>query len=234
MTDLSQATLAALELLVSGDNALWMIVAVSLKVSISAIAIALIPALWLAFILAYGRFYGRTFLLSLFRTLQALPTVVIGLILYLLFSHAGPLGDWQLLFTQKAMIIGQLCLCLPVLVTLSQAAFAATDRRALETAQTLGAPWYRIWSVVAWDARLALASATTCAFARIITEVGSSMMVGGNILNMTRNIPTAIALETSRGLFIQGIALGIVLLILALGLNFILSLCQSTAQPISS
>ncbi len=233
MQDLGQACLAALTLLLSGDQALWRIVAVSLKVSLSALGIALVPALWLGFLLAYGRFVGRELLLSLFRTLQALPTVVIGLVLYLLLSRAGPLGQWELLFTRPAMVIGQLCLAVPVLVTLSQAAFAAADQRALETARTLGAPWYRAWAVVAWDIRLALASATACAFARIVTEVGSSMMVGGNILNWTRNIPTAIALETNRGLFIQGIALGMVLLLLALGLNFVISLGQGTTRPLN-
>ncbi len=233
MDHLGQATLDALALLFSADPALWSIVGVSLRVSLTALAIALLPALWLGFVLAYGRFWGRNTLLSLFRTLQALPTVVIGLVLYLLFSHSGPLGAWELLFTRPAMVIGQLCLALPVLITLAQAAFAAADRRALETAQTLGAPWYRALGVVAWDIRLALASATACAFARIITEVGSSMMVGGNILNSTRNIPTAIALETSRGLFVQGIALGILLLILALGLNFVIGIGQGRSLAVN-
>lgn len=233
MNDLGQSTWAALELLLSADPDLLSIVTVSLKVSLSALGIALAPAFLLGFVLAYSNFWGRNLLLSLFRTLQALPTVVIGLLLYLLFSNAGPLGDWQLLFTQRAMIIGQLCLALPVLVTLSHAAFAGADQRAVETAQTLGASWYRTWAVLAWDLRLALASAATCAFARVITEVGCSMMVGGNILNITRNIPTAIALETSRGLFVQGIALGIVLLILALGLNFIISLGQGRSLALS-
>lgn len=233
MHNLGQSTWSALQLLLSGDPELWSIVGVSLKVSLSALGMAVVPAFLLGFVLAYASFKGRSLLLSVFRTLQALPTVVIGLLLYLLFSNAGPLGDWQLLFTQRAMIIGQLCLAVPVLVTLSQAAFASADQRAIETAQTLGAPWYQTWAILAWDLRLALASTATCAFARVITEVGCSMMVGGNILNVTRNIPTAIALETSRGLFVQGIALGIVLLVLALGLNFVISLGQGRSLTLS-
>ena len=140
--------------------------------------------------------------------------------LYLLLSRAGPLGDWRLLFTQSAMILGQMALSFPVLLVMAHSAFQAGDRRALETALTLGASMPRAVFTVMYEVRFGLAAAIVAAFGRVVAEVGCSMMVGGNILHVTRNIPTAIALETSKGEFTQGIALGIVLVILALGLNF--------------
>ena len=172
------------------------------------------------------QFPGRRLLLSTFNTLLALPAVVVGLTVYMLLSRSGPLGDLRLLFTQQAMIIGQIILCLPILVAMGHSAIQAADRRAWETALTLGAPPWRAMLTLMHEVRFGLMSAVIAAFGRVIAEVGSSMMVGGNILNYTRNIPTAIALETSKGEFAQGIALGIVLLAMALGLNFALAFFQ--------
>jgi len=125
------------------------------------------------------------------------------------------------------MIVGQIILCLPLLVAMSHAALQAADRRAWETTVTLGARhWQKAMLTLMYEVRFGLIAAVVAAFGRIIAKVGSSMMVGGNILNYTRNIPTAIALETSKGEFAQGIALGLVLLLLALVLNFSLSLLQ--------
>lgn len=183
----------------------------------------LLPALLISFSLAYGRVPGRWFILSIVNTLQSVPTVVIGLLLYMMLSRAGPLGDWKMLFTQKAMIAGQVLISFPILVSMMHAAFQNSDRRAWETAYTLGASVPRAMLTLMWEIRFPLLAAVITAFSRIITEVGCSMMVGGNILNATRNIPTAIALETSKGAFAQGVALGMVLLLLALVLNFFVS-----------
>lgn len=220
---LGQTTLEALSLLVSFDHELWEIVAVSFSVSVSAISIVILPAIFLSFILAYTDFRGKWLLLSLINTLQAIPTVVIGLLLYMMLSRSGPLGDWQMLFTQKAMIFGQMLIGFPVLVSMMHGALQSSDRRALETAITLGASLPRLVATMIWETRFPLLAAAIAAFSRIVTEVGCSTMVGGNIMGLTRNIPTAIAMESHKGAFAQGVALGIVLLCLALLLNFFLT-----------
>lgn len=232
MESLLTASSDAFRLLFSGDPDLWTIVGISFSVSLRAILIATPLALLLAFALAYTRFPGRRSLLSIFHTLQAVPAVVVGLTVYLLLSRSGPLGDLRLLFTQPAMIIGQVLLCFPLLVSLGHAAIQALDRRAWETARTLGAPPWRAMLTLMHEIRFGLLAAIIASFGRIIAEVGSSLMVGGNILNVTRNIPTAIALETSRGEYAQGIALGVVLVSLALILNFTLGLVQGKGEMV--
>jgi len=230
MKGLWEANWEALVLLLSGDPALWTIIGISFSVSLQAILIAAPPALVVAFALAHWRFPGRRLLISTFNTLLALPAVVVGLTVYMLLSRNGPLGDLRLLFTQTAMVIGQIILCFPILVAVSHSALQAADQKAWETAITLGAkPWQAMLTLM-HEVRLGLIAALIAGFGRIIAEVGSSMMVGGNILNYTRNIPTAIALETSKGEFAQGIALGLVLLLLALALNFALMMFQGRGE----
>lgn len=221
--DILETTQQAIALLFSGDSSLWVIVGVSFSVSLFAIGAAILPALLISFALAYGNIPKKWLLLSLVNTLQSIPTVVIGLLLYMLLSRAGPLGDWKMLFTQQAMVLGQILICLPILVSMMHAAFQNSDRRSWETAYTLGASIPRAMLTLMWEIRFPLLASVITAFSRIITEVGCSMMVGGNILNYTRNIPTAIALETAKGAFTQGVALGIVLLLLALIMNVLIS-----------
>lgn len=222
MATLLDASADALTLLFSGDQALWEIVGISFEVSALALLIATPPALLLAFVLAYGQFPGRRLTIALFSTLLSVPTVVIGLTLYLLLSRQGPLGEWRLLFTQTAMVMGQVVLAFPMLVSIGHSALQAADRRAWETARTLGASHLRALLTITYEVRFGLLAAVLASFGRIISEVGASMMLGGNILHHTRNIPTAIALETSKGAFAQGIALGMVLLVLAFTLNALL------------
>lgn len=223
-------SLEALRLLISLDTSLWDIIWVSFRVSLTAIAIATVPAILVGFLLAMVDFKGRWMAIALFNALMAVPTVVVGLTLYLLLSRSGPFGDLHLLFTQPAMIIGQVLLCFPLLVCMSHSAFQGIDKRAWETARTLGASLVlSIWTMVR-EARFALLAAILAGFGRIISEVGCSMMVGGNIMSYTRNIPTAIALETSKGMFAQGVALGLVLLVLALILNFTLASVRGKGQ----
>lgn len=219
---LGSAVYDAIALLVSGDPALWEIIGISFTVSGTAIVLALIPAMALGFVLAFYDFPGRRLLIALSNTLLSVPAVVIGLTFYLILSRQGPLGDMRLLFTQTAMIIGQIALAFPLLVAMSHSAFQAIDRRAWETAITLGQSVFGALYLIIREARFALLAAVLAGFGRIIAEVGASMMLGGNILHYTRNIPTAIALETSKGDFAQGIALGIVLLVLAFTLNILL------------
>ena len=223
-------SIEALRLLLSFDMALWNIIWVSFRVSLTAIAIATVPAILVGFLLATVDFKGRWMVIALFNALMAVPTVVVGLTLYLLLSRSGPFGDLHLLFTQPAMVIGQVMLCFPLLVCMSQSAFQSIDKRAWETARTLGANLViAVWTMVR-EARFALLAALLAGFGRIISEVGCSMMVGGNIMGYTRNIPTAIALETSKGMFAQGVALGLVLLLLALILNFTLASVRGKGQ----
>ena len=230
MSELWQTLSAAIGQLLSLDPTLWGIVGVSFSVSVSALLIALLPALCTGFVLAYFRFPGRWLTISLVNSLLAVPTVVVGLVLYLLLSRAGPLGDSQLLFPRPAMIIGQILLCFPLLVAMSLSAFQAADHRVLETAKTLGASPWQAFMTLLYEVRFALLAAVVAAFGRIIAEVGSAMMVGGNILHHTRNITTAIALETGKGEFVQGVALGIVLLVMALFLNVSLGWMQSHSR----
>jgi tungstate transport system permease protein len=163
----------------------------------------------------------------------AFPAVVVGLTFYLLLSRQGPLGEWQLLFTQPAMVIGQVALALPILVAMGHSALQSINRRAWETARTLGASVPRAVFTLMREARFGLLAAMLAGFGRIIAEVGASMMLGGNILHYTRNIPTAIALETSKGEYAQGIALGIVLLLLAFVLNGMLQLVQGKGRQLA-
>jgi tungstate transport system permease protein len=219
MESLSDATIEALRLLVTGDSTIWGIIAISFEVSTVAIIYAVPPALLTAFFLAHARFPGRKWLISFFSAMLSIPAVVVGLTLFIILSRQGPLGDLRLLFTQTAMVTGQFVLSFPILVSMSLASFQALDNRAWETARTLGASPVRAFFTLIFEVRFGLLTALLAAYGRIIAEVGASMMLGGNIMNYTRNIPTAIALETSKGNFAQGIALGIVLMLLAFILN---------------
>lgn len=219
MDSLASSLGNALHLLWGGDNELWRIIAISFKVTSLAISIALPPSLLLAFLLAFTEFPGRRLLVTIFNTLLSVPAVVVGLTLYIVLSRQGPLGDFRLLFTQTAMVLGQIALCVPILVAMSHAALQSADKRAWETTRALGAGIFKTAWTLMHETRFALLAAILAAYGRIIAEVGASMMLGGNILNVTRNIPTAIALETSKGDFAQGIALGIVLLMISFSLN---------------
>jgi tungstate transport system permease protein len=160
------------------------------------------------------------------QALLAIPTVVVGLVLYLLLSRQGIFGALHLLFTPGAMIVGQIVIALPVLVAFTLAAVQGADPRVRETTVGLGATRLRTaWTTLA-EVRFGVMAAVFSAFGRVYSEIGCSLMVGGNIAGFTRNIPTAIALETSKGEFAQGIALGFVLLVLALAVNLALAFLQ--------
>jgi len=230
MDDLTTTTVNAFKLLFTGDKELWIIVATSFSVSVRAIVIATPIALMVAFVLSTYRFPGRRFMVMFVHTLQAFPAVVVGLTVYILLSRQGPLGEWRLLFTQTAMIVGQILLGLPLLVAMMHATLASSDKRIWETARTLGASQSRAALTLMYQLRMPLLVAVIAAFGRIIAEVGSSIMIGGNILHYTRNIPTAIALETSKGEYAQGIALGFVLIVLAFVFNAFIHISQKNPQ----
>lgn len=218
-TNILSVIFNAIVLLFSGDNALWEIIFVSLRVSLLAILIATPLAFLLSFVLSEYQPRFKQTIIAINNTLVAVPAVVVGLTVYLLLSKQGLLGDLRWLFSQKAMVFGQVLLALPILLNISYSGFKSVNQDARETAITLGANLWQLALTVMFECRFILLTAIITAFGRIIAEVGSAIMIGGNILHYTRNITTAIVLETSKGEFSQGIALGIVLLILAFILN---------------
>ncbi len=220
---LADAFLQALVLLFSGNSQLWEIIATSFAVSGLAVLLVTPLALLLAYVLAYGRFPGRRILIALNNSLQGLPVVVIGLLLYLLFYSNGPLANLQLLFSRPAMVIGQMLLAFPVVVVMVHSHLQSGDRRELETAQTLGAGRLGVVLTLFIEHRYTLLAAVLMAFCRVIAEVGSSLLVGGNILHYTRNLSVAITMETDKGAIPQSLALGLVALVLALGLQLVAS-----------
>jgi tungstate transport system permease protein len=224
--DLLTATGQAFRLLFSGDPELWRIVLISFRVSLIALLIATPFAVALGFFLAVSRFRGRRACVFLLQSLLSMPTVVVGLLLYLLLTRQGPLGNFQLLFTQDAMILGQAIIGFPVLAAFTLAAVQGADLRVRETAISLGASGWRAALTTLFDVRFAVMAGVFNGFGRVISEVGCSMMVGGNIAGVTRNIPTAISLETSKGEFAQGIALGAVLIVVSMAVNAVLSVLQ--------
>jgi len=219
-------TRQALQLLMTGDASLWAIIFVSLKVSLLAMLIASPVAIALGYLLATVSFRGRRLLIQLNQGLLASPTVVIGLILYLLLSRQGVFGSLHLLFTRQAMVLGQIIIALPVLVAFTLSAVQGADERVQETSLSLGASRLRAALTTLAEVRFGVMAAVFSAFGRVISEIGCSLMVGGNIAGLTRNIPTAIALETSKGEFAEGIALGFTLLAVALGVNASLAFLQ--------
>jgi tungstate transport system permease protein len=227
---LTDAIRDAFALLFSGDAALWQIIWISLKTSIVALALATPLAVLAGYVIATRDFSGRRVVIWLTQAALSLPTVLIGLLLYLMLSRRGLLGGLHWLFSQPGVIAGQALIALPLLIAFTLAAVQACDPRLAETAITLGASRWRVMLTVLHEARFGVMAAVINAFGRVISEVGSAMMVGGNIAGETRTITTAIALETSKGEFAQGIALGLVLIVIALLINAGLMLLQGDAR----
>jgi tungstate transport system permease protein len=196
-------------------------IGVSLKTSGLAALIASLLAVPSALYLAGREFRGKRAVLLINQTWMAAPTVVIGLLFYFLLGRSGPLGRFGLLYTQTAMTIGQVFLILPLITGFSYTALRQVDRRARLTALTLGASRRQASWVVLREAKFALLVAVLAGFARAVSEVGIAMMLGGNIRNATRNITTAIALETAKGEFTNGVILGAILLVITLGINIL-------------
>lgn len=223
---------SAFGLLLSGDPALWRIIWISLKTSVGALMLAAPPAVLIGYAIASYRFRARRILIWLVQATLSLPTVLVGLLLYLLLSRHGPLGGMHLLFTQPGVMLGQVVLCMPVLVAFTLSAVQAADPRYAETAIALGASHWRTMRSVLHEVRFGVMAAVISGFGRVISEVGCALMIGGNIAGETRTITTAIALETSKGQFAQGIALGMVLIVLALLMNGALMVLQGDAHAV--
>ena len=216
----------AVALLLSGDVEVYGVALLTLKVAAIATVVACVTGIPAGFVLATKPFWGRRAALTVVNTALAFPTVVVGLLLYGLLSRRGPLGSLALLYTWQAIVIGDVLLAFPVAAALSAAAVQGVDPRIRRTAETLGAgPWRAAWTV-AREARFALAAVITAAFGQTVAEVGAAMIVGGNIRGSTRTLTTAVALYTSQGEFGLALALGVILLGLALVVNVGLQLLQ--------
>jgi tungstate transport system permease protein len=216
----------AIELLMSGNESVYSAISVTVTVSSWSLLISLMIGLPLGFLLGYYQFPGKTVVRTIVDTFLALPTVVIGLIAYTMLSQAGPFGEYNLLFSQKAIIIGQIVLGLPIIIALTATQVESVDKRLYTSLKGLGAHPHQILVATLIEARFGLMTAAMTAYGRIITEIGISMMVGGNIKYHTRTVTTAIALETGKGEFVTGIALGLVLFAVALMVNIALSMLK--------
>ena len=226
MGSFSEALQQALLLIVTLDGEILRTVWTSLYTSVTAILVAAVGGVPIGAAIGLLRFPGRRGVLTFLNTLLALPTVVVGLLLFGLFSRQGPLGPMGLLFTPWAMIAGQIVLSMPIVASYTVAAVAGADPRILPTAQTLGAGRLRgTWQLLL-EVRFGVMAAIVAGFGRVIAEVGVAMMLGGNIRGYTRTMTTAIALETSKGEFAFGLALGMVLLGVALIVNLFLHMLQ--------
>lgn len=221
---------SAFVLLMSLDKELIEIVIVSLNVSLSATLIASTVGIPGGFIIAYSNFVGKRFVLTILNTLLALPTVVIGLLVYSFISRRGIFGSFDLLYTQKAIVIGQVILIVPVIMTLTIAAISRIDSRYRMTALTLGATRLQMARVVLNEARYGIVAAVIAAFGRVIAEVGISMMLGGNAKGFTRTMTTAMALEYDKGEFVLAVALGITLMVFAFAINMLFHFFQGRTR----
>ena len=213
----------AFKLLISSDTATWTAVWATLKVSACSMLLSIGAGLPLGFILGYFEFKGKKQLRTLVDTTLALPTVFIGLVVYAVISRHGPLGEFGLLFTLTGIAIGQTILALPVVCAITASTIENIDEDLKLTLVSLGAGKLNIMLTCLWEVRYGILAAAVTAYGRVLTEVGISMMVGGNIKYHTRTITTAIALETNKGLFADGIALGLVLIFIAFIVNYSLS-----------
>jgi tungstate transport system permease protein len=230
MQNIATEASRGLALVSGGDLQLWSIVALSLAVSLSAVLLATLFALPVGALIAVGRFRGRHALIVTLNALMGLPPVVVGLIIYLLLSRAGPLGPLGLLFTPGAMVVAQTVLIFPIIAALCRQSVEDAWREYEEQLRSLGVDGYRAALTVLWDIRFSLLTAVLAGLGRASAEVGAVMIVGGNIDGVTRVMTTTIALETSKGDLPLALGLGVVLIAIVLALNAGAFLVKEAAQ----
>lgn len=231
MQDFGDAFRLAFVLVFSMDADLLEIIGLSLRVSAMALVASCLIGIPVGAVLAIARFPGRSVTIVFVNALMGLPPVVIGLIVYLNLSHAGPFGWLDLLYTPTAMVIAQSILIMPIVAALSRQALEDLHAEYAEQFQSLSISRRAAISAVIWDGRFALVTVALAGFGRSISEVGAVIIVGGNIEHLTRVMTTAIALETSKGDLPLALALGIVLLTIALGVNAAVSAVRTTDKP---
>ncbi len=226
MEYLFESIASAIKLIFGFDAGVFMVVWTSIRISVIAVIFASIFSIPMALLVALKSFPGKHLLLQTLNTLVALPTVVVGLLLYGLLSRQGPMGDLGLLYTPIAMIIGQCVLIIPVIWSLGISAASSADPRLSTTCKALGANTIQQGVLFLNEVRFAIMAAVVMGFGRAIGEVGIAMMLGGNIEGFTRTMTTAIALETSKGEFEFALALGMLLLLVAFVINGLLQRFQ--------
>lgn len=222
--------ISAIVLLKSLDAELYAIVLVSLKVACSSTLVASFIGIPAGFAIAFKEFSGKRTVITILNTLLALPTVVVGLFVYTFISRRGIFGPLDLLYTQKAMVIGQVILIIPIVTTFTIAAISRIDDRYRRTAMTLGATTLQTAVVIFREARFGIMAAVIASFGRVIAEVGISMMLGGNAKGFTRTMTTAMALEYDKGEFILAVALGVILLTISFTVNLFFNYLQGRAR----
>jgi tungstate transport system permease protein len=234
VNDLGTAFATALALIAAGDAAVAAIVLLSLRVSLSALAIAALIGLPLGALLAVTRFPGRRAIIVVLNALMGLPPVVAGLLIYLLLSRSGPLGGLGLLFTPTAMIIAQAVLITPILAALARQVLEGLWEEYAEQLRSFGAGPARAVPTLLWDGRFALLTVLLAGFGRASAEVGAVMIVGGNIDGFTRVMTTAIALETSAGNLPLALALGMILMLIVLAMNALAQALRDLAARVGA
>lgn len=231
MTSLWNSFGSALNLIFSLDGNFVHICVVSIKTSLVSTILASLAGLPLGIAIGTSTFRGKGMVVALINTLFALPTVAVGVFVYCLISRSGPFGSWELLFTPAAIVIGQFILATPIVTALTIAAVEGVDKRLEPTAKTLGANSLQIKAAVLYEVRHTAAAAVAAGFGRVFGEVGVSMILGGGIAGYTRTIPAAIILETGKGNFELALALGMVLLAIALVINVIIQRLWEVPRP---
>ena len=226
MTELWQGLVKAVELIITLDPEVMEIAGRSLRIAVTSAIIGSIIFIPIASFISFRQFPGKRTLINLIQTFYSMPTVVIGLFVFVFISRKGPLGELELMFTPTAIVIGQVILIAPILLGLTISAFNGVDKTLIDTARSLGASSMQITLLVIREARFTVMAAVIMGFGRAISEVGISMMVGGNIRGFTRVITTAISLESSKGDLELALALGIILIFIALVVNIIMNRVQ--------
>ena len=230
MESIAAALAEAGRLITHADHTLYAIVALSIKVSVTAVIAATVIGLPLAALIAIARFPGRQPLIVTMNALMGLPPVVVGLLIYLLLSRAGPLGSLGILFTPQAMVIAQTVLVLPIIAALARQVLEDAWREYDEQLRSLGARPHAAALTLVWDVRFSLITIVLAGFGRAAAEVGAVMIVGGNIDGVTRVMTTTIALETSKGDLPLALGLGFILVAMILAVNAAAQLVKQTAE----
>ena len=226
MIELWHGLTKAIELIITLDSEVIDIAGRSLTISVTSAILASLICLPLGSLIHFHRFRGKRFLINLLQTFYSVPTVAVGLFVFVLFSRSGPLGGLNILFTPTIMVLGQMLLITPILLGLTISALSGVDKSIADTARSLGASGWQTAVIILREARFAVTAAVIMGFGRAISEVGIALMVGGNIKGFTRVITTAISLETSKGDLELSLALGLILIFIALIINTILSRIQ--------
>lgn len=227
---MGQAVKQAFDLITSGNKLLGEIVGTTMRMALSSSLLALLIGVPIGVLVATSRFPGKKIVIVIMRTLMGLPPVVVGIVLYILFSGTGPFGSLKLVYSIELMIIAQVCLIAPIVAGMTETQVSSISAPILETSRGLGLNKIKVQLLTINESKYQIVAIYLFAFARAISEVGAVQIVGGNILHKTRVMTTTIALNYNTGQFTYAVALGIILLLIALVANLIASLLQRRAK----